>query len=62
MITPITANQVIANKTTLTKPYFAGSYTTNMNNGYAKKGEKLDINVEGHRQYSLNENKIDYFA
>lgn len=62
MIAPISAAQVIANKTTMASPYFAGSIATNMNNDFAKKGEKLDVNIEGHRQYSLNGNKIDYFA
>ncbi len=61
MITPITANQVIANKTTLTSPYFAGGTRTNLNNDFSKN-EKLEINCEGHRNYSLNGNKIDYFA
>ena len=61
MITPISAHQVIANKTLMSKPYFTGGVATNMNNDF-KTGEKLDVNVEGHRIYSLNGNKIDYFA
>ena len=61
MITPISAHQAITGKTRVAAPYFAGGVATNMNNGF-KKGEKLDINVEGHRQYTLNGNKIDYFA
>jgi len=36
----------------------AGTITTDS----AKKGEKLDINFEGCREYSLNGNKINYFA
>ena len=62
MITPISSAQIISNKTRVTKPYFTGEVATNMNNGFFAKGEKLDINIEGHRQYTLNGNKIDYFA
>ena len=61
MITPISAHQVIANKTRVTNPYFVGDVATNMNNGF-KSAEKLDVNIEGHRIYSLNGNKVDYFA
>lgn len=86
MIQPIiTANQVIANKTMVTRPYFAGKMkeaddsketanTTAVTNPIeapvgapatvdpSQKGEKLDINFTGCREYSLNGNKIDYFA
>lgn len=39
-------------------PVDTASITTNS----AEKGEKLDINFEGCREYSLNGNKINYFA
>lgn len=55
----ITANQVIANKTRMTSPFSFGNVR---NNEYFAKGEKLDINCTGCREYSLNGKKINYFA
>ena len=78
MIQPIvTANQAIAAKTLAVSPiHFLGARKTDedgmptpvsiptgsVGTDSAKKGEKLDINCEGCREYSLNGQKINYFA
>lgn len=68
MIQPIvTANQAISNRTRMANPYFAGKVNSihaasNVMTNRAAKGEKLDINCEGCREYSLNGKKINYFA
>lgn len=60
MIQPIiTANQVIANKTRMISPIAFGKVKSN---DYFAKGEKLNINCTGCREYNLNVNKINYFA
>lgn len=76
MITPISANQIIAGRTMVTSPVVFGKMResedgekSSLSNSpvppvtaSATKGEKLDINFTGVREYSLNGNKIDYFA
>lgn len=74
----ITANQAIANKTMPVMPVTFGRVyvpndeenapvqapvdTTSITTDSTQKGEKLDINFTGCREYSLNGRKINYFA
>lgn len=64
-INGITSKQAIAGTTRVTNPVTFGRGATqayqNQLRGY-QKGEKLDINCCGTREYSVNGQKINYLA
>ena len=65
MIQPITSHQAIAGATRVTNPATFGNrsqaaYQSQMNR--FEKGEKLDINCCGTREYSLCGQKLNFLA